>query len=175
SDPPFRMGVVFGLSCGVLSVIPYVWPWIGAAFPIFMAVAVYKGFAVFAATVGMFVGIELLSNNVMEPLLYGASTGMSAIAILVSAVFWTWLWGPVGLLLATPLTVCLVVLGKYVPQLQFLDIMLGDEPVLAPHERVYQRLLALDQEEAAEVTRSYLRDNSLEKVFDDVLVPALAL
>jgi methylmalonyl-CoA mutase cobalamin-binding subunit len=123
----------------------------------------------------MFVVIELLSNNLMEPWLYGSSTGMSTVAVLVSAVFWTWLWGPVGLLLATPLTVILVVLGKYVPQLRFLDILLGDEPVLEPPARVYQRLLALDQEEAADVARSYLRDNSLEKVFDDVLVPALGL
>jgi hypothetical protein len=101
---------------------------------------------------------------------------MSTVAILVSAVFWTWLWGAIGLLLATPLTVCLVVIGKYVPQLQFLDILLGDEPVLEPPARVYQRLLALDQEEAADLAEEYLKETgSLERVYDDVLLPALAM
>jgi hypothetical protein len=111
----------------------------------------------------------------MEPFLYGQSTGMSTIAVLVSAVFWTWLWGAVGLLLATPLTVVLVVIGKYVPQMGFLDIMLGDEPVLEPSERVYQRLLAGDQEEATDLVHEYLKEKDLEQVYDQVLNPALAL
>ena len=174
-DPPFPNVILFGLLCGVLRFIPYVGPWIGAAFPLIIALAVYKGFGVFVSTIVMFVVIELLSNNVMEPLLYGASTGMSTIAILVSAVFWTWLWGAVGLLLATPLTVCLVVLGKYVPQLQFLDILLGDEPVLTPHERLYQRWLALDQEESAELVHEFFAARSLEDVYDTILIPALAM
>jgi hypothetical protein len=123
----------------------------------------------------MFVVIELWSNNVMEPWLYGSSTGMSAVAILVAAVFWTWLWGPIGLLLATPLTVCLVVIGKYVPQLQFLDVLLGDEPALEPHARVYQRLLAMDQEEATELVEEYLDERPIEQVYDEILMPALAL
>ena len=147
-------------------------PW---AFPLSVAFAIYPGYAVFVSVVGLFVIIELLSNNLMEPYLYGSSTGMSTIAILVSAVFWTWLWGPVGLLLATPLTVVLVVIGKYVPQLGFLDILLGDEPVLEPPERVYQRLLAMDQEEATELAREYLREMDLERVYDEVLNPALAM
>jgi methylmalonyl-CoA mutase cobalamin-binding subunit len=100
---------------------------------------------------------------------------MSTVAVLVSAVFWTWLWGPVGLLMATPLTVVLVVIGKYVPQMRFLDILLGDEPVLEPHERVYQRLLAMDQEEATELARDYLKEMDLERVYDEVLNPALSL
>jgi hypothetical protein len=100
---------------------------------------------------------------------------MSAVAILVAAVFWTWLWGAIGLLLSTPLTVCLVVIGKYVPQLQFLDILLGDEPVLEPPQRVYQRLLALDQEEVMDVVDEYLREKSIEDVFDDILLPAMAM
>jgi len=111
----------------------------------------------------------------MEPYLYGASTGMSTVAVLVSAVFWTWLWGPVGLLMATPLTVVLVVIGKYVPQMRFLDILLGDEPVLEPPERVYQRLLAMDQEEATELLHDYLKEMDLEQLYDEVLNPALAL
>jgi hypothetical protein len=100
---------------------------------------------------------------------------MSTVAVLVSAVFWTWLWGPVGLLMATPLTVVLVVIGKYVPQMRFLDILLGDEPVLEPPERVYQRLLAMDQEEATELARDYLKEMDLERVYDEVLNPALSL
>ena len=175
ADPPFPSVVLWGLLCALLRFIPYIGPWIGAVFPIVLSLAVYKGFNVFIATVSLFVVIELLSNNFMEPLLYGSSTGMSTVAILVSAVFWTWLWGPIGLLLATPLTVCLVVLGKYVPPLQFLDILLGDEPVLEPHERLYQRWLALDQEEAADLVREFFQTRSLEELYDQVLLQALAL
>ena len=130
-------------------------------------------YGVFFATAGMFVVYEAIVSQFVEPLLYGARTGMSTIAVLASAVFWAWLWGPVGLLLSTPLTVILVVIGKYVPQLQFLDIMLGDEPVLEPPVRVYQRLLALDAEEAAESPG--LPQGALADVFEEVLLPALAL
>ena len=175
ADPPFPSVVLWGLLCALLRFIPYIGPWIAAVFPIVLSLAVYKEFNVFIATVSLFVVIELLSNNFMEPMLYGSSTGMSTVAILVSAVFWTWLWGPIGLLLATPLTVCLVVLGKYVPALQFLDILLGDEQVLEPHERLYQRWLALDQEEAAEVVREFFQTRSLEELYDQVLLQALAL
>ena len=171
---PFPSFVLWALLCAVLRFIPYIGPWIGAAFPIALSLT-FPGFSVFLWTAGMFVAIELLSNNLMEPWLYGTSTGMSTIAVLVSAVFWTWLWGAVGLLLATPLTVCLVVIGKYVPQMRFLDILLGDEPVLEPPERVYQRLLAMDQEEATELLRNYLKEGTLLEVYDDVLLPALAL
>ncbi len=167
--------ILWGLLCAVLRFIPYIGPWIAAAFPIAVSFAVYQGYGVFIATGLMFVVIELVSNNFMEPWLYGSSTGMSAVAILVSAVFWTFLWGPVGLLLATPLTVCLVVLGKHVPQLAFLDVLLGDEPVLSPPERVYQRLLAMDQEEVTDVAAEYLEEKSLEQVYDEVLMPALAM
>ena len=172
---PFPSFVLWGLLCAVLRFIPYIGPWVAAAFPITLSLAVYPGFQVFFWTAAMFVIIELLSNNFMEPYLYGASTGMSTIAVLVSAVVWTWLWGAVGLLLATPLTVVLVVIGKYVPQMQFLDILLGDEPVLDPPERVYQRLLASDQEEATELARECLKEMGLEGVYDDLLSPALAL
>lgn len=172
---PFPSVVLWGLLCAVLRFIPYVGPWIAAAFPIALSFAVYPHYAPFLAVVIMFVVIELASNNLMEPWLYGSSTGMSTLAIIVAAVFWTWLWGAIGLLLATPLTVCLVVMGKYVPQLGFLDILLGDDPVLEPPARVYQRLLALDQEEAAELAQEHLEASSLEQVYDEVLLPALAL
>jgi len=167
--------VLWGLLCCVLRFIPYIGPWIGAAFPLTLALASFPGFRQVIYTGLLFVVIELLSNNAMEPWLYGASTGMSTVAVLVSAVFWTWLWGPIGLVMATPLTVCLVVLGKYVPQLKFLDILLGDEPVLAPAERIYQRLLAGDPEEAEELLDEYLDKQTLEEVYDQVLLPALAM
>lgn len=171
----FPSFILWGLMCGLLRFIPYIGPWLGASMPLLVALAVYKGFAVFAATIGMFVVIELISNNAMEPWLYGASTGISTVAVLVSAVFWTWLWGPIGLLLSTPLTVVLVVIGKYIPQLSFLDILLGDEPVLEPSERLYQRLLALDAEEASDLVREHRDRMKLEDVYDDVLLPMLAL
>jgi hypothetical protein len=172
---PFPSFVLWGLLCAVLRFIPYIGPWVAAVFPITLALAVYPGMSVFLWTAGLFVFIELLSNNLMEPWLYGASTGMSTVAVLVSAVFWTWLWGAVGLLLATPLTVCLVVIGKYVPPLRFLDILLGDEPVLDPPERIYQRLLAGDEEEASELAAEFLKEGDLLDVYDDVLLPALSL
>ncbi len=126
-------------------------------------------------TVGLFVVLELFTNNVMEPWLYGKNTGVSAVAVLVAAIFWTWLWGIAGLLLATPLTVCLLVIGKHVPQLSFLDTLLGNEPVFEPKKRIYQRLLAGDQEEAAELIDEYLEHQPLVEVYDTVLIPALAL
>ena len=119
--------------------------------------------------------LELFSNNVLEPWLYGSSTGLSPVAILVAAVFWTTLWGPAGLLLSTPLTVCLVVLGRHVPQLGFFHVLLGDEPALAPELKFYQRLLARDPEEATELAEEYLEDESLDKLYDAVIMPALGL
>lgn len=171
----FPSFVLWGLLCAVLRFIPYIGPWIGAIFPIGIAFAVFPGYGVFVGVLALFGIIELLSNNLMEPWLYGSSTGISTVAILVAAVFWTWLWGPVGLLLATPLTVCIVVMGKYVPQLAFLDILLGDEPVLEPHQRLYQRLLAGDAEEASDIAEEYFQKHSLEEVYDQMVLPALAI
>jgi predicted PurR-regulated permease PerM len=133
----FPSFVLWGLLCAVLRFIPYIGPWVAAAFPVTLSLAVYPGFTVFTATACLFVLLEIVSNNLMEPWLYGASTGMSTVAVLVAAVFWTWLWGPVGLLLATPLTVCIVVVGKYVPRLRFLDVLLGDQPALPRHVTYY--------------------------------------
>lgn len=167
--------LVWGLLVGLFRFIPYVGIWIGAAVPLALSFALFPGNGAFFATVGLFLALEAIVSQAVEPFWYGASTGMSALAVLVAAVFWTWLWGPIGLLLSTPLTVCLVVLGKYVPQLQFLDILLGDEPVLPPHMRLYQRLIASDDEEAGELAHEMLKDRTLEKVYDEVLVPALLL
>ena len=171
----FPSFLLWGLVCGVMRFVPYVGPWIGAAFPATVAFAAFPSFWVVIAVLGLFVALELITANVLEPWLYGSSTGMSPIAVLVAAVFWTWLWGPVGLIIATPVTACVVTLGKYVPQLQFLDILLGDEEVLSPPQRLYQRLLALDQEEATEVIDDFLEDRPLEALYDEVVMPALGL
>lgn len=173
--PSFPNWLLWGLLTGLLRFIPYLGPWIGAAFPIILSLAVYQGMAVPLAVIGMFIVIELISNNAMEPWLYGTSTGVSAVAILVAAVFWTWLWGIVGLLLSTPLTVLIVVMGKYVPQLDFLNVLLGDEPALEPQYRFYQRLLAEDLEEAEELIVEQASREPLIRIYDQVVIPALGL
>jgi predicted PurR-regulated permease PerM len=167
--------VLWGLLATLLRFIPYVGPVIAASFPIALSFAVDSGWTTPLLTVSLFLGIELISNNVIEPWLYGASTGISSIAIIVAAVFWTWLWGPIGLLLSTPLTVCLVVIGQYVPHLRFLDVMLGNAPVLSPHARFYQRLLAQDPDEAAEIAEEFISGRSVEALYDELILPALVL
>ena len=117
----------------------------------------------------------MLSNNVVEPWLYGSRTGLSPLAVIVAAVLWTWLWGPLGLLLSTPLTVCLVVLGKHVPRFEFLDVLFGNKPVLEPHQQLYQRLLAGDPDEATERAEAFLADSDLITFYETVAIPALAV
>lgn len=167
--------LVWGILVGLLRFVPYVGVWIGASVPLLLSFALLPGYAAFFATLGLFIAMEIVISQFIEPVWYGATTGMSALAVLVAAVFWTWLWGPIGLLLSTPLTVCLVVIGKYVPQLRFLDIMLGDEPVLPPHIRLYQRLIAGDDEEASDLVHELPDEHTLECAYDQVLLPALAL
>jgi len=175
SSPSFPNWLLWGLLTGVLRFIPYIGPWIGAAFPMIISLAVYHGMTVPLVVLAMFLVIELISNNWMEPWLYGSSTGVSEVAILIAAVFWTWLWGMPGLLLATPLTTIIVVMGKYVPQLEFLNILLGSDPALEPKYRFYQRLLAEDVEEAEDLLTEYVSEQSLVNVYDDVVLPALSL
>src|SRR5690606_4370196 len=127
------------------------------------------------ATLTLFVVMELLSNNVIELILYRAGTGISHLALLVAAVFWTWLWGPLGLFLSTPLTVCMLVLGRHVPSLRLLSILLGSEPVLRPATQFYQRMLSMDGDEMDDHARDYLDKHTLLEFFRDVLVPALLL
>jgi len=167
--------ILWGILAAALRFIPYIGPWIAAAMPIGLSMAISTGWAAPILTVALFVVLELVSNNVMEPWLYGRNTGVSAVAVLVAAVFWMWLWGPIGLLLATPLTVCLLVVGNHVPQLSFLGILLGTEAVFEPKTRIYQRLLAGDQEEAGELFEDFVAHQPLEEVYDTVLIPALAL
>jgi predicted PurR-regulated permease PerM/GAF domain-containing protein len=167
--------LLWGLLAAVLRFIPYLGPFLAALFPIALAIAVDPGWTMLFWVVGLFLVAELISNNVIEPWLYGSSTGLSSLAIIMAAIFWTSLWGPVGLFLATPLTVCLVVIGRYVPQLEFLGILLGSDPVLAPEERLYQRLLAGNLEEAVEMAEDYADEHSSREFYDNVALPALRL
>ena len=167
--------LLWGVFAALLRFIPYIGTLIAAALPVALALAVFPGWRQAGITFAAFLFIELTVSNVIEPLLYGAHTGISSLAILVAAVFWATLWGPVGLILSTPLTVCLMVLGRYVPQLNFLEIVLGDEPVLPPEQRFYQRLLAMDSEEARTIAESHLKDNPVESLYESVFIPALRL
>lgn len=167
--------LLWGVFGGVLRFVPYIGTLIAATLPILMALAVFPGWHHAGLTFGAFLILELTASNVIEPMLYGAHTGISSLAILVAAVFWATLWGPVGLILSTPLTVCLIVLGRYVPQLNFLEVVLGDEPVLLPEQCFYQRLLAMDQEEARAIAAAHLKENSLESLYESVILPALKL
>ena len=167
--------ILWGMLATTLRFVPYIGPWIAAAMPVCLSMAISTSWVAPILTVGLFVVLELFINNVIEPWLYGKNTGVSAVAVLLAAIFWTSLWGIVGLLLATPLTVCLLVLGKHVPQLSFLDTLLGNEPVFEPKKRIYQRLLAGDQEEATELLEDYLELQPAIEVYDEVVIPALAL
>ena len=167
--------ILWGILGATLRFVPYIGQGIAAAPPICMAMAISTGWLAPLLTLGLFVALGLFYGSVLEPWLYGKGTGVSAVAVLVAAVFWTWLWGIVGLLLATPLTVCLLVIGKHIPQLSFLDILLGNEPVFELKRRVYQRLLAGDQEEAIELVEDDLGNKPLVEVYDTLLIPALAL
>ena len=175
NGPTFPSFILFGFLCGVLRFIPYIGPWIAAAFPIAVSLAVYPGFGVFTATVTMFVVIELISNNFMEPMLYGHTTGISTVALFVAAILWTFIWGPYGLLMATPITVCLVVLGRHVSSLSFLDVMLGDRPALPAGDRFYQRLLAGNGKDAEEIAHEYADEHGTIAAADQVVMPAIRM
>lgn len=167
--------LLWGVLATVLRFIPYLGPILAAVFPIALSFAVDPGWTTPLLTIALFIGLELFSNNVLEPWLYGSSTGLSPLAVIVAAVFWTTLWGPVGLLLSTPLTVCLVVLGHHVPQLHFFEVLLGNRPALAPEVKFYQRLLANDPHEAEELAADRLEESSLADAYGEVILPALAL
>ena len=166
---------LWGLVAMILRFVPYIGAFISAIFPLILAAAVGSGWEMLLLTIVLFVVLELLAGQVLEPVIFGHSSGLSPVAIIVAASFWTWLWGPVGLVLATPLTICLVVVGRHVDRLQFLDIMLGDQPALTPSQLVYQRMLAGDPIEAAEQAREYLKTAPLENYYDSILTGGLGL
>jgi hypothetical protein len=167
--------LLWGVLVGLLRFLPYIGPPLGGILPLLLSIAIFDGWVKPLETFGLFVVTEILVSNFVEPALYGAYTGISSMAILLAAIFWTAIWGPIGLVLSTPLTVCLVVIGRHVPRLRFLNVLLGDEPVLTPDTRYYQRLLAMDHEEAKRVLEHFLENKPLEDLYDSVLIPALNL
>jgi predicted PurR-regulated permease PerM len=166
---------LWGLIAGMFRFVPYIGVPIAAVFPLALSVAVDPGWTVTFWALAVFVGLESITGQAIEPWLYGRNMGLSALAVVVSAGFWTFVWGPVGLLLSTPLTMCLVVLGRHVDQLRFLDVMLGDAPPMAPEESFYLRMLAGNSDEAAEQAEAFLSEHTLPSYFDEVAVRGLAL
>ena len=166
---------LWGMLAMILRFVPYIGAVIAAIFPLILAAAVDPGWTMVFWTAALFLTVEPIAGHAIEPLLYGHSTGLSPVAVITSATFWTWLWGPIGLILATPLTICLVVLGRHVDRLKFLDVMFGDRPPLSPPELVYQRMLAGDPMEAAEQAQEYLKDKPLIAYYENVLVEGLKL
>jgi predicted PurR-regulated permease PerM len=167
--------MLWGLLATLLRFIPYAGVWIAIAMPALLAIAIDDGWTMLAWTLGVFAVLEAIAIYVAEPILYGRSAGLSAMAVILAAIFWTWLWGPIGLLLAMPLTVCVTVIGRHVPQLAYFNTLLGVEPVLAPEARFYQRLVALDQEEATELAEKYAEEKGAQALLADVVIPALSL
>ena len=165
--------VLWGFLAAILRFIPYVGPFVAATMPSALSLAVFEGWLWPIVVVGLFLALELLNNMVLEPLLYGESAGVTGVGLLVAVAFWTWLWGPIGLVLATPLTVCVVVLGKYVPRMDFIGVLISDQPAMESNISYYQRLLAMDQAEAAEIVEEHLKTHPAAQIYDDVLVPAL--
>ena len=166
---------LWGLLATLLRFIPYAGVWIAVSMPLALAFAISDGWSEVAWVAGVFLALELVLINIVEPLVYGRSAGLSPIAIILAALFWTLLWGPVGLLLATPLTVCLAVMGRYIPDMGYLNVILGVEPVLTPQARFYQRLLAKDEDEAEDLAEDYANEKGLLALYDEMVIPALAL
>jgi predicted PurR-regulated permease PerM len=182
----FGVGVGIGLSCiglpyvllwaclaAALRFIPYIGATISAAAPLLVSLAVFADWTHPLFVLGLFFGLELLMYMVVEPVFLAGAAGISAVGLIVAVAFWTWLWGPLGLLMATPLTVCVAVMGKYVRGAQFLSVLIADQPVLEPAVSFYQRLLAGDLAEAADLVEGYARDNSADGVYDALILPAL--
>jgi predicted PurR-regulated permease PerM len=173
----FLIGVPYALLWGVLALvlrfIPYAGIWLAAALPLLVSIAVSPDWLQPLLVLALFVVLEFVTANIVEPLLFGHGTGVGPLALLVAAVFWAWLWGPIGLLLSAPLTVIVIVVGKHVPGLKFLDVLLSDEPALGPAARYYQRLLAGDRDEAALLVEKHMESHPPEAVYDEVLLPAL--
>jgi len=167
--------VLWGMLSALLRFVPYIGAFISAGLPIALAAAVDPGWSMVIWTAALYVVVELLVSQAVEPLLYGHSTGLSPFAVVVSAIFWSWLWGPVGLILSMPLTLCLVVLGRHVERLEFLDVLLGDRPALTPVESFYQRILSGDADEVQDQADVILKDRSLSSYYDEVALKGLQL
>jgi predicted PurR-regulated permease PerM len=166
---------LWGMLAMIMRFVPYIGALISAIFPLVLAAAVGPGWTMVIETAALFLITETIVGQAVEPLVYGQSTGLSPVAVIVSATFWTWLWGPVGLILATPLSMCLVVVGRHVDRLEFLEVMFGDRPPLTPAELIYQRMLANDPIEAAEQARMFLKEKPLMEYYDTILLEGLKL
>jgi predicted PurR-regulated permease PerM len=169
----FPNAILWGVLATCLRFVPYVGPTVAAMFPLAIALSVFPGYGVALAVFVFIVTLELISNNIMEPWLYGASTGISAVAVIIAAVFWAWLWGPVGLLLSTPLTVCLVVLGRYVPRFKILSTLLGEKVEVKASMRFYQRMLAGDEHRAAELLTQHVKETDYKTACDEIIIPTI--
>ena len=167
--------VVWGILMMLMRFVPFIGTVVAIAFPAALAVAIDPGWSMLLWVVGLFLVAEAVTSQVIEPWLYGHNTGLSPVAVIVAAAFWALLWGPVGLLLSTPLTMCLVVLGRHVQRLRFLEVLLGDRPALALEESFYQRILADDPDEAAHQAEGFLKDQTLAAYYDEVAIKGLAL
>jgi predicted PurR-regulated permease PerM len=167
--------VLWGILAGVLRFVPYIGALIAAAFPLALAVAVDPGWSKVIVTGALFLLVETILGQVVEPMLYAHRTGVSPVAVIVAAMFWTWLWGPIGLLLSTPLTVCLSVLGRHVDRLRFLDVILGSRPPLTPEQSFYHRTLSGNSDEAFEQAEDMLKTMSLSTYYDEVALEGLRL
>jgi hypothetical protein len=166
---------LWGVLAGILRFVPYLGAILGLVFPLAIALSVDPGWSMVLWTVGLFVVLEALTGQIIEPIFEGHSTGLSPVAVVLSATFWAWLWGPVGLVIATPLTVILVVLGRHIEAFKFIEILLGDEPALSESENFYQRMLARDPIEAVEQAKSFMAKHSLSDYCDEIARPALIL
>jgi hypothetical protein len=166
---------LWGVMSFVMRFLPYIGTWCAAMFPLALSLAVAPGWSTFLEMLGLFIVVEMLASNWLEPWLFGASAGMSPVAVLVAATFWTWLWGPIGLVLSTPLTAFLVVIGRYAPPLRFVAVLLGNEAPLAAEESFYQRLLAGDDAEATEQAEAFLKTGTFAEFCDQMAIPALSM
>ncbi len=166
---------MWGVMAGIFRFVPYVGPILAAVAPAALAAAVDPGWTMTIEVVALFIVVEPLTGYVVEPVLYGHSTGLSPVSVIISAIFWTWLWGPIGLIMSTPLTLILVVMGRHVKSLEFFDVLLGNRPALTPIESFYQRVLANNPDEALAEAESLLADKSLLAYYDEVILPALKL
>ncbi|MFO0939962.1 MAG: AI-2E family transporter [Pirellulales bacterium] len=174
-DQSFPFAAVLGLVAGIARFVPYLGPLVGGSLPLVLAIILFPGFKVVAAVALLIAVMELVSNNIVEPWLYGSRTGVSPMAVIIASVFWGWLWGPIGLLLATPITVCIVVMGQYVPRFHFLTTLLSDQVKVPPSVRGYQRLLDGDQFRINDFIKSEAKDQSITQLLDNTVVPTIKI
>jgi predicted PurR-regulated permease PerM len=167
--------ILWGILAGLLRFVPYVGAFGGAVFPLLLGAAVDPGWTMVLETLGLFLLVEPVLGQVVEPLAYGHSTGLSPVSVVISAIFWGWLWGAVGLILSMPLTLCLVVMGRHIERLEFIEVLLGDQPALTPAESLYQRMLVGDTDEALDQAEVLLKEKPLSAYYDEVAVPGLQL